>query len=71
MAFCGFFYAMRAFRTTTDSYFMNFEQFNEVLDSGLLPARFVDYVEHTYIPTKEEIEESSALLENSQKNGDE
>lgn len=35
------------------------EDFDDMLDSGYLPARMVDYVEHTYIPSIEEIEEAS------------
>ena len=33
--------------------------FDDMLDSGYLPSRWVDYIEHTYIPTIEEIEEAS------------
>jgi len=35
------------------------DSFDDMLDSGYLPPRLIDYVEHTYIPTVEEIEEAS------------
>jgi len=35
------------------------KDFDDMLDSGYVPARLVDYVEHTYIPTIEEIEKAS------------
>ena len=33
--------------------------FDDMLDSGYLPPRMIDYIEHVYIPTIEEIEEAS------------
>lgn len=63
MSFLGLFVGARAFKTKTETRFINFEDFNDLLDSGFLPGRFKEYSEKTYIPTAEEVENASHKLE--------
>jgi len=63
MSFLGLFVGARAFKTKTETRFISFEDFNDLLDSGFLPGRFKEYSEKTYIPTAEEVENASHKLE--------
>lgn len=58
--FAGAYASVRLFFSFTNgSYNMHLEEFKEVLESDLLPKRVVDYVNHVYVPTQDEIEEAS------------
>lgn len=60
LAYVGFYYSMRMFSAHSDGLLLIEKvDFDDMLDSGYVPARFVDYIEHVYIPTIEEIEEAS------------
>jgi len=63
MTFMGLFVGVRAFRSKTDTRFISEDDFNELLESRLLPGRFAEYCEKTYIPTAEENEKASLKLE--------
>lgn len=56
MGFSGFFYSCRLFKKYTDSRFISYEQFDQLLNDEMLPARLIEYFDKTYVPTKEEIE---------------
>lgn len=62
MSFLGLFVGARAFKTKTETRFISFDDFNDLLDSRLLPGRFKEYCEKTYIPTAEENESASKKL---------
>ena len=63
MSFLGLFVGARAFRTKSDTRFISFDDFTELLDSKMLPGRFGEYCDKTYIPTAEENEVASHKLE--------
>lgn len=62
MSFLGLFVGARAFKTKTETRFISFDDFNELLDARLIPGRFKEYAEKTYIPTAEENENASKKL---------
>jgi len=62
MSFLGLFIGARAFKNMTDSRFISFDDFNTLLGSRMLPGRFKEYCEKTYIPTAEENEAASHKL---------
>jgi len=63
MTFLGLFVGVRAFRSKTETRFISNDDFNELLESRLLPGRFGEYCDKTYIPTAEENENASKKLE--------
>lgn len=61
-AFLGLFVAARAFKTKTETRFIDLDQFKELLDSNMIPGRLGEYCEKTYIPTLEEAENASKKI---------
>jgi hypothetical protein len=62
-SFLGNFVSARAFKSKTETRFISFDDFKELLDSKFIPGRFNEYAEKTYIPTKEEAEAASRKIE--------
>lgn len=42
---------------------MDYDSFVKLIDDEALPGRLVDYYDHFYIPTQEEIEKASEFLQ--------
>ena len=70
MEFLGVFTAARIFKSKTNTRFITYEDFTDVLSSKLVPGRFHEYAEKTYIPTSEEYEGASHKLEKELNNQD-
>lgn len=66
----GLFVAARAFKTKTETRFISFDDFKELLDSNFIPGRINEYCEKTYIPTAEEAEAASKKIEKELTNED-
>lgn len=63
MEFLGCFCAARIFKSKTETRFISYDDFVEVLGSKLVPGRFNEYATKTYIPTAEEYVDASRKLE--------
>ena len=65
MEFIALFISARNFRkkTQNNSRFMNFIEFKEMIESKFTPGRLHDYIEHSYIPTKDEVAAASKKIE--------
>lgn len=60
--FASLFVAMRHFFQYSDGLFLSYDKFKEFLASNKCPGRLKSYVEHTYIPTEEEINRASSQV---------
>lgn len=61
-AFAGHFFGVRLFRSQSDTLFIDRDNFASIMDSDLVPDRLKDYIEKTYAPTQEEIDEQSKRI---------
>lgn len=59
MSFVGLFISARAFKTKSETRFIEFDDFKDLVSGAFVPGRFEEYCEKTYIPTAEEVEAAS------------
>lgn len=70
MSFMGLFVSARAMKSKTETRFMDFDNFKELMTGKFLPGRLSEYCELSYIPTLEEVEVASKKLQKEISNDD-